>query len=391
MSRTPTRSPARAGDGIGSGWRSADSPPSSRDDARRVLLSTGMPARCSPSHLFYVGSTDVAERDRAEHRDVRRRSSLRRWWSGSPRPARCRSAAAVVPASIFFWRPPHFWALALFRSADYARVQIRICRWSPVPKRRCCRSCFIPSCWSRSAGRALPLAISRQLGVTLAGARRRHARLARCRLSAAASGRIAARHPQMFAFSILYLSRCCLRRVARSHRAGIAPQASGRERMAGLPDDPRCQMNVPPSAEAQSSPALDRDRSSRSASSCAVFRLPPRPRGRPVLTVPSEPGSIDGHRACAPPRKPRCGRARPRRRLCRYLRAGRGADVGASTAAVPFYTGFGRATGFNGTHSGPRPRASSGAAGRNHRVRCLSQFRGRLPWKFRAGTEPIDV
>jgi heme o synthase len=48
-------------------------------------------------------------------------------------------------AIIFFWTPPHFWALALFRSDDYAPA-FRCCPTSPAPTRRGFRSCSTPSC-----------------------------------------------------------------------------------------------------------------------------------------------------------------------------------------------------------------------------------------------------
>jgi protoheme IX farnesyltransferase len=51
---------------------------------------------------------------------------------------------------IFFWTPPHFWALALFRSDDYARAGIPML---PVVAGPDGRSCSTPSCWSRSRWR----------------------------------------------------------------------------------------------------------------------------------------------------------------------------------------------------------------------------------------------
>ncbi len=65
---------------------------------------------------------------------------------------------------IFFWTPPHFWALALFRSDDYARPGCRCCPSLPAPMRRVCRSCCTRSCWSRSPLRRGRLVIS--TGVT---------------------------------------------------------------------------------------------------------------------------------------------------------------------------------------------------------------------------------
>ena len=52
---------------------------------------------------------------------------------------------------IFFWTPPHFWALALTRTEDYAAPEFRCCRWFPATARRAAKSCGIRSFWCRSA------------------------------------------------------------------------------------------------------------------------------------------------------------------------------------------------------------------------------------------------
>ena len=59
--------------------------------------------------------------DAAEHRHRRRRRRLpaddrRR----RPSPGTCRLESLVLFAIIFIWTPPHFWALALVKSGDYA-------------------------------------------------------------------------------------------------------------------------------------------------------------------------------------------------------------------------------------------------------------------------------
>ena len=43
---------------------------------------------------------------------------------GGRRPARCRSSRSLLFLIIFFWTPPHFWALALYRADDYARAGV---------------------------------------------------------------------------------------------------------------------------------------------------------------------------------------------------------------------------------------------------------------------------
>jgi protoheme IX farnesyltransferase len=47
--------------------------------------------------------------------------------SGQPEPWQlaCRKAVLLF-LIIFFWTPPHFWALALFRTEDYARARIPV-------------------------------------------------------------------------------------------------------------------------------------------------------------------------------------------------------------------------------------------------------------------------
>ena len=39
-------------------------------------------------------------------------------------------APVVLFAVVFFWTPPHFWALAIRYREDYARPACRCCRWS---------------------------------------------------------------------------------------------------------------------------------------------------------------------------------------------------------------------------------------------------------------------
>jgi len=48
---------------------------------------------------------------------------------------------------IFFWTPPHFWALALFRTDDYARAGVPMLPVVAGPDATGCRSCFIHWCW----------------------------------------------------------------------------------------------------------------------------------------------------------------------------------------------------------------------------------------------------
>jgi protoheme IX farnesyltransferase len=67
-------------------------------------------------------------RDAAEHRDRR--------GGGGDRAAHLvgrgdgidRLPAVLLAAIVFFWTPPHFWALALYRREDYMRAGIPCCR-----------------------------------------------------------------------------------------------------------------------------------------------------------------------------------------------------------------------------------------------------------------------
>ena len=67
--------------------------------------------------FFYVGDLHhVAEAlDRAEHRDRRRRgrAAARRGWAAAT--GSLSMEPLLLFLIIFFWTPPHFWALALFR------------------------------------------------------------------------------------------------------------------------------------------------------------------------------------------------------------------------------------------------------------------------------------
>ena len=52
---------------------------------------------------------------------------------------------------IFFWTPPHFWALSLYAPTNTRAPASRCCRWSRARPRRAARSCSIRCCWRRSA------------------------------------------------------------------------------------------------------------------------------------------------------------------------------------------------------------------------------------------------
>ena len=47
---------------------------------------------------------------------------------------------------VFFWTPPHFWALALLIRDNYAAAKCRCCRSCAASGRRCARSSSTRSC-----------------------------------------------------------------------------------------------------------------------------------------------------------------------------------------------------------------------------------------------------
>ncbi len=60
-------------------------------------------------------------------------------------------AAFSLFAIIFIWTPPHFWALALYRRAEYADAGVPMLPWWPGRRRPAGRCWFTRSCCCRSA------------------------------------------------------------------------------------------------------------------------------------------------------------------------------------------------------------------------------------------------
>ena len=67
--------------------------------------------------------------------------ACRRWSPGRRRRASVSLESLVLFAIIFMWTPPHFWALALFKSGTMSAPACRCCRSSPGRPRRAARSC----------------------------------------------------------------------------------------------------------------------------------------------------------------------------------------------------------------------------------------------------------
>ena len=159
--------------------------------------------------FFYaVDLHDVAQAlDAAEHRDRRRRRRLPAddRLGGGDRLAVAR--ADLLFLIIFFWTPPHFWALALYKTEDYARAGIPML--PVVAGARRTRLQILIYSLVAGAGSASRRGCSAYAGCVL----RRHGRcwLAPIMLVLALAGvcanaarpSAAARH--LFAFSILYL------------------------------------------------------------------------------------------------------------------------------------------------------------------------------------------
>ena len=107
---------------------------------------------------------------------------------------------------IFFWTPPHFWALALFRNDDYARAGVPML---PGGRRSRCDAAADPALYDRAGrGRLRALAarlFRRGLWRRPRCSRRRHAGAGDQRLPPPRGQPAARATRKLFAFSILYL------------------------------------------------------------------------------------------------------------------------------------------------------------------------------------------
>jgi hypothetical protein len=137
-------------------------------------------------------------------------------------------------AIIFFWTPPHFWALALFRSDDYARAGIQRRR----PRRDAASDPALHHRADRGRGCALGARLFRRhLRHRLADPRRRHAGVRRQRLCPPRAQPIAAGDPQ----AVCVLHPLSVRAVCDLAGRGRVPGAcaDGRGRMiTGMADKP---------------------------------------------------------------------------------------------------------------------------------------------------------
>ena len=76
--------------------------------------------------LFYVLVYTICSSARARRTSssAARPAPSRRWWAGPRWPDRLDLAALYLFAIIFYWTPPHFWALALLKQGDYAKAGV---------------------------------------------------------------------------------------------------------------------------------------------------------------------------------------------------------------------------------------------------------------------------
>ena len=138
--------------------------------------------------------------------------------------------AIALFAIIFFWTPPHFWALALYRADDYAEAGVPML---PVVA-GCARDQAADAALHAGAvagdvrrrgsrGRRLGLRRSAPRCLSVLFTAMRGPRLARRRATRSAR--------QMFAFSLLYLFlifACCWSTMRRGLGRGLAVMADGR-------------------------------------------------------------------------------------------------------------------------------------------------------------------
>ena len=203
-----------------------------RERRRRAPRARGRPVLRARLHALAEAV------DAAEHRDRRRRrrgTAARRLGRGAT--GHLGSAALVMFVVVFFWTPPHFWALALMIKEHYANARVPmlpVVRGERGDGPR--RSSGTRSSWSRST--LLPVA----LGTLRARLRRRGARarrrllVLRARAGAGRCSRPAA--VRLFHYS-LALPRAAVRRDGGRPGAGVTENLAELSRAAAARDDAR--------------------------------------------------------------------------------------------------------------------------------------------------------
>ena len=298
---------------------------------------------------------------------------------------------------IFFWTPPHFWALALFRTDDYARAGVPMLPVVAGPDATRLQILLYTIVLVAIAVAPWPLGyFDAVYGVDLADARRRHAGARGQRLPSPRGQRSAARDAK----AVCVLDPLSVRAVRDLAARGRRPRRRaidlvggawrGNGRQAGA------RRNRPHRGAEEKPPRSARSPLRwRSAFSSCCFSRSPWSRGRPfscgrcdqmMENMPQMPQQTDqqprSHRV------PRLGRDALVAAICGFVVV---LMVGASYAAVPFYNWFCRATGFNGTTQVATSAPASAPLARKIAVRFDANVAPGLPWKFEPEQTEIEV
>ena len=160
--------------------------------------------------------------DRAEHRDRRRRRRAAAGGGLGRGDRHRRVEPLLLFAIIFFWTPPHFWALALFRSDDYARAGVPMLPVVAGPDATRLQILLYTIVLVAIAAAPWPLGyFDADLRRHLADPRRRHAGARRQRLCPPRAQPVAARHPQ----AVCLLDPLSVRAVCDPAGRGRRPRA----------------------------------------------------------------------------------------------------------------------------------------------------------------------
>ena len=285
---------------------------------------------------------------------------------------------------IFFWTPPHFWALALYRTDDYARAGVPML---PVVAGDAStrRQILLYTLVLVPLGIApWPLGYAGALyGVTAVVSGAIMLVLGWQVLRERRPAERASRQPVRL---LDPLSVPAVRRAAGRARLGRADCPVGRVSTGVAMSEParRRRHRADRGAEARAALALDRDCAGARGAGHAVLRDdagegPGRSDASDLSDTMARPAHQSDTKAAAARRH----RRRLLRRCCRGM-------VGAAYAAVPLYNWFCRTTGFGGTTQVAET-APDHVLDRTITVRFDSNVAPGLPWKFEPEQNEIKV
>ena len=303
---------------------------------------------------------------------------------------------------IFFWTPPHFWALALFRNDDYARAGVPMLPVVAGPDATRLQILLYTIVLVAVAVAPWPLGyFDAVYGVTslVLGAGMLVLAVNVYRRREGSAG--AARHAQ----AVRVLDPLSVRAVRDLAARGRRPCRRAFDLVGGA----WRQWMTSRSQRESSSPRRRRRAAAsvrspsrwRSAFSSCCFSRSPWSRGRPCWCGRCE-SRWRANRRCRKSR-PRAARRRTSRAGLTLRGLGRDAAVaaicgfvvvlmvGASYAAVPFYNWFCRTTGFNGTTQVATSAPSGAPLARKIAVRFDANVAAGLPWKFEPEQTEIEV